>query len=354
MSVDVKQWITAIAPLDEKAMEIAALHVDQLTKPQGSLGKLEQLAIQLAGMTGELHPDLSTRAVMIFAADHGVCEEGVSAYPQDVTAQMVMNFLNGGAAINVLSRQNQAEIICVDIGIKSELQHTQLYTRKIRKGTRNLAKEPAMTREEAEKAVLTGIEIANEHAKRGIRMFATGEMGIGNTTASAALFSAFSGLDPVRTTGRGTGVDNGGVRRKQEVIRSAIHLHEPNPADVWDVLHKLGGLEIAGLTGLMLGAAANRCPVVIDGFISSVAAYVAIQLTPAVKPYLIASHLSAETGHRLLLEEMGLSPMLHLDMRLGEGTGAVLCFPLVDAACRLMKEMATFERAGVSREEAPR
>lgn len=341
--------IDSIPPFNAEAASRAEKHSDQLTKPPGSLGKLEAIAAQLAGATGELWPDLSKRAVIVMAGDHGVCEEGVSAFPQAVTPQMVHNFLNGGAAVNVLARQAGADVVCVDIGVAAELKHDLLVSRKVVWGTRNMAKEAAMTRSEAVDALLTGIAIVEEQIAGGTRLFATGEMGIGNTTASAAITSVLANLEPELTVGRGTGINDDILVHKVEVVKRAIIWNKPNPDDPIDVLAKVGGAEIAGLVGVIIGAAANRCPVVIDGYISTTAALVASKLAPRTIPYMLASHLSHEQGHSKLMEAIGLSPLVHLEMRLGEGTGAVLCFHLLDASLRLMQEMATFESAGVSK-----
>lgn len=337
-----------IEPLDGEAVEQALNHLDQLTKPPGSLGKLEAIAAQLAGMTGEAKPEFAKKAVIVMAGDHGVCEEGVSAFPAAVTLQMVMNFVAGGAAVNVLARHAGAEVVCVDIGVNGDLEHPQLVSRKVRKGTANMAKGPAMSREEALQAILVGADIVEQYANDGYRMFATGEMGIGNTTASAAMLSVLSGIAPERTVGRGTGIDDAKMAHKREVVSKAIAVNRPNAADALDVLAKVGGLEIAGLVGVILGAAKHRCPVVIDGFISSAAALVAARLAPLSAGYMIGSHLSQEQGHEALLDELRLTPLLQLDMRLGEGTGAVLAFTLIDAAVKIMREMATFASAGVS------
>lgn len=344
-----KETIRRIRPIDAEAVRLARSHSDSLTKPPGSLGKLEDAAAKLAGITGGLWPDLSKRAVIVMAGDHGVCEEGVSAFPQAVTPQMVLNFLNGGAAVNVLARQAGAEVVCVDIGVAAELSHERLISRKAVWGTRNMAKEPAMTREEAVAAVLTGIEVAQEQLQRGVRIFAIGEMGIGNTTASAAIVSVLAGLPVSDTVGRGTGIDDKALSHKINVVKRAIELNKPDPGDPIDVLAKVGGAEIAGLAGVILGAASNRCPVVIDGYISSAAALIAMKLCEHAQEYMLASHLSQERGHALLLQKLGLTPLLQLDMRLGEGTGAVLAFHLLDASLRLMQEMATFDSAGVSK-----
>jgi nicotinate-nucleotide--dimethylbenzimidazole phosphoribosyltransferase len=347
----IEEMTAGILPLDEGAMERARQHLDQLTKPPGSLGKLEEIAVQLAGITGELAPSLGTKTVVVMAGDHGVCEEGVSAFPSEVTWQMVLNFLAGGAAVNVLARHAGANVVCVDMGINGDVEHPGLLNRKIRRGTRNMAKEAAMTREEAEAAVKAGYELALELAAQGTGLFATGEMGIGNTTPSAAILAAFGGITPAAAAGRGTGISDQRLVRKIEVIEQALQTNQPNPEDPMDVLAKVGGLEIAGLTGLILGAAASRRPIVIDGFISTAAALTAARLAPAAKGYMIGSHLSGEQGHALLVKEAGISPMLGLDMRLGEGTGAVLAFHLVEAAVKIMAEMATFAQAGVSGSE---
>ncbi|MFC0330416.1 nicotinate-nucleotide--dimethylbenzimidazole phosphoribosyltransferase [Paenibacillus sepulcri] len=341
--------IQGIDPVSKETVEAAEQHLNNLTKPPGSLGRLEAIAAQIAGITGELAPDLSKRAVVVMAADHGVCEEGVSAFPSEVTAQMVLNFLAGGAAVNVLARQAGALVSCVDIGVKSELEHPHLIKRKVRAGTANMAKGPAMSRSEALQAIAAGAELANELAADGYRMFATGEMGIGNTTASAAISTLLAGMDPDAAVGRGTGIDEERRRHKVDVVRLAITVNKPDPSDPLDVLAKVGGLEIAGLVGVILGAAASRCLVLIDGYISSAAALVACRLAPQALPYMLGSHLSNEQGHGELLGRIGISPMIHLDMRLGEGTGAVLGFHFVDAALAVMREMATFESAGISR-----
>lgn len=346
-----KAEVKRIEPLNEQAKAKALTHLDQLTKPQGSLGKLEAIAIQLAGITGELAPQLGRKAVVVMAGDHGVCEEGVSAFPTEVTPQMVLNFLAGGAAVNVLARHAGAEVVCVDVGVNAELEHPVLVSRKVRKGTRNMAKEAAMTREEAAAAVQVGFDMVSELAASGVGLFATGEMGIGNTTPSAALLAALTGMDAEIAVGRGTGIDDARWRHKVEVVRRAIAVNAPDAGDPLGVLAKLGGLEIAGLVGVILGAAANRCPVVVDGFISSAAALVASRIAPLSTGYMLGSHLSQEQGHARLLSTLGLSPLVHLDMRLGEGTGAVLCFPLIEAAIKIMAEMATFESAGVSESE---
>lgn len=341
--------IAAIQPLDAAAPAHAQARQNQLTKPQGALGRLEAISVQLAGITGALQPRLDRRAVVVMAGDHGVARQGVSAYPSDVTAQMVLNFLRGGAAVNVLARQVGAKVVVVDAGVASPLPpHPDLVSRRIADGTEDLTLGPAMTLDQATAAVELGIDVVNGLADQGLDLVATGEMGIGNTTPSAALVCAFTGAAPEVATGRGTGIDDDAWTRKLAVVRRALDLHAPDPSDGLSTLAALGGLEIAGLAGVILGAAARRVPVVIDGFISTAAALAAVAIAPTARPYLIASHRSAEQGHTVALDHLGLHPMLALDMRLGEGTGALLAFPLIEAAVRTLNEMATFADAGVS------
>lgn len=351
MTAALQNLITQIKPLDERAIQRASQYLDSLTKPPGSLGKLESIAKQMAGITGELSPLFEKKVVIVMAGDHGVCEEGISAFPAEVTPQMVLNFLNGGAAVNVLARHAGADVVCVDIGVNADLEHPGLISRKIRKGTANMAKGAAMSHGEAERAVLAGIEIVNDMAQQGVTLFATGEMGIGNTTPSSAILCALSGLSPEEAVGRGTGIDDARMKHKLGVIARALEVNKPDAADPIDVLAKVGGLEIAGLVGVVLGAAANRCPVVIDGFISSAAALVASKLAPLSVHYMIGSHLSMEQAHQRMLDAIQLSPMLQMDMRLGEGTGAALAFTIIDAAGKIMREMATFQSAGVTQDQ---
>lgn len=342
--------IESIGLLDQEMMEQAQKHLNSLTKPLGSLGKLETIAKQLAGITGELFPSFPKKAVVVMAGDHGVCEEGVSPCPQEVTYQMIRNFLNGGAAISVLSRHANADLVCVDVGINAdEVVHPLLHVRKVRKGTRNMAKEPAMTREEAVQAIMVGIEMVDELVQEGYSAFAIGEMGIGNTTPSSALLAVFEGVDVEDAVGIGSGTNAEMLAHKKQVVQQSIRVNQPDPQDPLDVLAKVGGLEIAGMAGVIIGSAARRCPVVIDGFIASASALVAARLAPRSVDFMIGSHQSMEKGHALLLEAIGLSPMLQMDMRLGEGTGAVLVFPMIDAAGKVMREMETYESAGVSR-----
>lgn len=350
----IRGFSESIRPLDAVAMGAARERHDQLTKPRGSLGRLEELAVKLAGITGRPRPRFPRKAVIVLAADHGVAAEGVSAYPQAVTAEMVRNFLNGGAAINVLARRAGARVVVADFGVAAELQeHAGLVRRKIRSGTRNLAEGPAMTLDEALAAIAAGAEIVRGESERGLDLVATGDMGIGNTTASSAIVAAITGRPAAEVTGRGTGLDDAGWRHKVAVIERALELNRPDPADALDVLARVGGLEIAGLAGVILQGAARCLPVIIDGLISSAAALVAAELCPAARDYLIAAHSSVEPGHRVILERMELAPLLNLDLRLGEGTGAAIAMHLVDDAAAILDEMATFAEAGVSQLEAP-
>lgn len=339
-----------IIPLfDEPSAALARQRQSHLTKPAGSLGRLEELSIQLAGIQANPRPQAGRKAVIVRAGDHGVVAEGVSAYPSAVTSQMVYNFLNGGAAINVLARQAGARVTVVDVGVATDFKGVAgLVHRKVAPGTHNMALGPALTRAEAEQAVQVGIDVANAEAARGLDMLATGEMGIGNTTPSSAITALYSRLPVSQVVGRGTGVDDSGLSRKISAIQRALEVNQPDPSDPLDVLAKVGGLEIAGLAGVVIGAAANRVVVVIDGFISTAAALIAVRLAPETQPYLIAAHQSVEAGHLALLRLLGLRPLLDLDLRLGEGTGAVLAFHLLEAAAHILNEMATFESAGVS------
>ncbi|HAY21409.1 MAG TPA: nicotinate-nucleotide--dimethylbenzimidazole phosphoribosyltransferase [Desulfobacterales bacterium] len=348
-SAIIQETASRIQPLDPAWRARAQARLDRLTKPQGSLGRLEELAAWYVAVREDLQPSLKKKVVVIFAADHGVVAEGVSAYPQDVTFQMVANFLQGGAGINVLARHVGAEVQVVDIGVKYDFSgFSGLISRKVAFGSRNLAQEAALSRAEAEAAINVGIELAQENIAAGADVLATGEMGIGNTTPAAALAAVFTGEPAAAVTGRGTGVDNAGYRRKVEVIERALALHQPDPRDPVEVLAKLGGLEIGGLTGLILGAAAARRPVLLDGFIATAAALVAARLCPAVSDYLKAAHRSAEFGHQVMLASLGLRPLLDLDLRLGEGTGAALGINLLEVGLKIYHEMATFAEAGVS------
>jgi nicotinate-nucleotide--dimethylbenzimidazole phosphoribosyltransferase len=345
----VRQTIT---PLDANAMAAAAVRWDTLTKPRGSLGRLEILARQVAGIVGEVRPRFSERLVFVLAGDHGVTAEGVSAYPSDVTAQMVYNFVRGGAAINVLARHVGARVIVVDMGVDAELPALPgLVSRKVRRGTHNFAQQAAMTMDEALACIESGIELAATEIRGGHTWVVTGDMGIGNTTASSAIIAAMTGASVERVTGRGTGVTGETLARKAAVIKAALDRHQANDQDALDVISKLGGFEIGGLAGIILGAAARRCPVVLDGLIATAAALLAVGLVPAVREYLIAGHRSIEPGHTVALNALGLEPVLDLELRLGEGTGGALALPVLEAACRLLDEMATFEEAGVATDD---
>jgi nicotinate-nucleotide--dimethylbenzimidazole phosphoribosyltransferase len=323
--------------------------LDRLTKPQGSLGRLEALAVQYCAITGERKPAVPRGMVCTFAADHGVVDEGVSAYPRDVTAQMVLNFLRGGAGVNVLARHAGVEVRVIDIGVAHDFGPVSgLTNRKLMMGTRNMLRAQAMDRFTAEQALMVGIELAADAARQGIGLIGTGEMGIGNTTASAAIAAVMTGQAVKEVTGLGTGIDEEGLARKISVIERALTHHRPDPHDAMDVLSKIGGLEIAGMAGVMLGSAAARVPVVLDGFIAGAAALIAVSLQPRCRPYMIASHRSVERGHRVLLDRLQLKPLFDLDLRLGEGTGACLGIGLVQAAIKVLTEMATFDEAGVS------
>lgn len=343
--------IAAIQPTDANARQQATSRQEQLTKPAGSMGRLEELAIQIAGITGQVTPEITRKAVIVMAADHGVAIEGVSAYPAEVTPQMVLNFLQGGAAINALARQANAEVAIVDIGVASELKHPKLRSHKIAFGTRNMLKQPAMTPEQARTAIETGINVAEELIAQGVNLLATGDMGIGNTTASSAITAVLTRTPVAEVTGRGTGISDEQLAHKASIIEAAIAHNQPDPEQPLDVLAKVGGLEIAGLVGVILGGAARRIPVIIDGFISGAAALVAVGLNPAVREYLIAGHVSQERGHKRILEHLQLAPLLDLHLRLGEGTGAVLAMGIVEGALRVHSEMATFAEAGVSNRE---
>jgi nicotinate-nucleotide--dimethylbenzimidazole phosphoribosyltransferase len=349
ISLLIDQTLGAIVPLDEAAMAAARARQDTLTKPLGSLGRLEYISVLLAGIFGGPVPRIRRKSVILAAGDHGVVAEGVSAYPQEVTPQMVYNFLRGGAAINVLTRHAGADIVILDAGVAADLgPHPLLRSAKIGKGTANIAIGPAMTRQQAIQCIETGIEAVREQIAEGADLIACGDMGIGNTTPSSAITAVITGADPAVTTGRGTGLDDPGLSHKIEVVRRAIEVNQPNPKDGLDVLSKVGGFEIGVLAGAMLGTAASHRPVVVDGFISGAAALIAWTMSPLARHYFIASHQSVEPGHRVGLAAMGLNPLLDLGMRLGEGTGAALAMHIIEAAARCLAEMATFAEAEVS------
>lgn len=338
-----------ISALDAELLRSAQEKLDHLTKPLGSLGRMEEVAKLIVGITGKMAPHLRNKVIFTLASDHGVTEEGVSAYPKEVTAQMVYNFLSGGAAINVLAGHVGARVVVADIGVACDLKpDPRLRVRKIGYGTKNMARGPAMGRSEAINAVCAGMEIFAEEFKNGIDIAGTGEMGIGNTTAASAITACFTKVPLERITGRGTGLDDKGLNHKIAIIQQALSVNKPDPNDAIDVLSKVGGFEIAGLAGIILAAASRRVPVIIDGFISGAAALVAFHLEPKVKEYMIAAHKSVEIGHQVILEHIGLKPLFDLDLRLGEGTGAALGIGMADAAVKILTEMATFKSANVS------
>ncbi len=343
-----KKTINEIGELDRVAMEKAQGRLDSLIKPPGSLGVLEEIAVRLAGITGNPRPEIREKAVIIMAGDHGVLEEGVSIAPQEVTVQMLPTFLTGVAGIGVLAKHAGARIVVVDVGVAVPVDYPGILCRKVKAGTGNIAAGPAMSRKEAVKALEVGIEVAREEIDRGADLLATGDMGIGNTTPSSAILAAFGGYTAEDVAGRGTLVNDQVMRLKIAAINRALELNRPDAEDGLDVLSKVGGLEIAGLAGVILGAAARRTPVLIDGFITTAAALVASKLAPRTRDYMIASHLSGEQGHRLMLEQLGLTPVVHLNMRLGEGTGAAVTMSLVEAATKILREMASFDEVAVS------
>lgn len=369
MAKTIKEVIEQIGPLDLNAMERAWARHEMLTKPQRSLGVLEELSVKIAGITGNYMPELKEKVIVTMVGDHGVADEGVSAFPREVTAQMVYNFLRGGAAINVLARHIGARVLVVDIGVAADInlepepaagylpvgdQSCKFIAKKIAYGTANMTKGPAMSYDDARKSIEAGIEVLDNEMKggSGIDIVGVGDMGIGNTTPSSAIVAFVTGEPVEEVTGRGTGLDDAGLKAKVEVIKSALKVNklvkEDANANAIEILAKIGGLEIGGMAGVMLAAASNRIPVVIDGFISSTAALIAYELSPEIKDYLIASHLSVESGHLAILDYIGIEPMFNLNMRLGEGTGAAVGISIVEASCKILREMATFEDAGVS------
>ncbi len=343
------QTLGNIHPVDAELLAQAQARLDNKTKPLGSLGRLEEFARRFAAITGSLEPDTTRKIIYTFAGDHGVTEEGISAFPREVTRQMVLNFIGGGAGVNVLARHGGIDVRVVDIGVDHYFGLVPgLITRKIAMGTANFTKGPAMTREQTVAALEAGIEFANTGAQEGVAMIGTGEMGIGNTTPSSAIIAALSGKPAREVTHRGTGINDAALENKVRVIERGIEVNRPDPNDPIDVLAKVGGLEIAGIAGLVLGCAANRIPVVVDGFISTAGALIASELNSHVKEYIFAAHKSVEIGHAIMLERIGAEPILDLGMRLGEGTGAALAMGIIEAGVKVLKEMATFDQAGVA------
>jgi nicotinate-nucleotide--dimethylbenzimidazole phosphoribosyltransferase len=341
--------LAKIRPIDTEILKQAQTKLDNKAKPLGSLGRLEEFARRFAAITGTTEPDTAKKVIFTFAADHGVVEEGVSAFPKEVTPQMVFNFLLGGAGINVLARHAGAEVRVVDMGVDYDFGPLPgLLDRKVARGTNNFTKGPAMSREVAIAAMEAGIELANGCKSEGIAMAGTGEMGIGNSTAASAIIAAISGKPVDKVTHRGTGIADAALKNKISVIERGLALNKPDPSDPLDVLAKVGGLEIAAIAGLVIGCAANRIPVVVDGFISTAGALIAAEMHPDIKHYIFAAHQSVEIGHRFMLDHLGAEPILDLKLRLGEGTGATLAMGLIEAGVKIMQEMATFEQAGVA------
>lgn len=340
--------VKKIERLDQVKMEEVRERVDALIKPPKSLGKLEDLAVQLAGITKNIYPEVSKKAVIVMAGDHGVYEEGISSNPQEVTSMQTTFFPKGITGVGAIAKVSNADIITVDVGVKDVIPaDAGVIDRKIKHGTNNMMKGPAMTRDEAIRAIEAGIEVALEQIKAGVDLLGVGEMGIGNTTPATAIVSVLGDIEPSEITGRGAGTGAGGIGHKIEVIKRAIEVNKPNREDALDILSKVGGLEIAGMTGVMLAAAASRIPVVIDGYIATAAALIAYSLEPKSKGYMIPSHLSMEPGAKKASELLGVKPFIDMNLCLGEGSGGALVFPIIDAACSMIKSMATFDEAGM-------
>jgi nicotinate-nucleotide--dimethylbenzimidazole phosphoribosyltransferase len=340
-----------IKPVNQELMQQAQVRLDAKTKPPGALGRLEEFARRMVAISGMGSPDTSKKVIYTFAGDHGITDEGVALYPKAVTTQMVHNFLAGGAGVNVLARHVGAEVRVVDVGVDNDFGNLAgVIHRKVARGTRNFAKGPAMTREEMLAAITVGIDLAEQCRVEGVALVGTGEMGIGNTTPSSAIIAAISGKAVRDVTHRGTGIDDDALELKIRVIEQGLAINQPDPTDPLDVLAKVGGLEIAAIAGLVLGCAANGIPVVIDGFISTAGALIASELHPNVRDYIFAAHRSMEIGHSFMLERIGAEPILDLNLRLGEGTGAALAMSLIEAGVKALNEMATREQAGVTHE----
>jgi nicotinate-nucleotide--dimethylbenzimidazole phosphoribosyltransferase len=346
-----KQTLEAIRPADREVMAAAQKEIDYCLKPPGSLGKLEDIARQIAGITGEIHNSITKKAIVVMMADNGVYSEGIAMYPQDITRIGADFVTSGRMGINFLANYAGADIFAVDVGIQVDVDLPKVINRKVRYGTANFLEEPAMSREEAIQAVEAGIEVTNTAIDQGYDLIGTGEIGIGNTTASSAVLYGFTGANIDRVVGRGAGLTDEAFERKKEVVKKAVGLHRPDPDDALDVLSKVGSLDIAGMAGTYLACAARRVPVVTDGLISNVAALVAMRLKPEAIDYMIPSHISFEPGAKLLKEITGLEPMLDMNMRLGEGTGCALVFGIIEAALRMIEEMGTFAIIGKSRDE---
>jgi len=343
-----QQTINSIKPLHQEAMEEAQKHLDFLLKPQGSLGKLEDIARQMAGITGNVQNTLAKKMIIVGCSDNGIHEEGVAVTPQDVSWLIADCMVRGIAGVATLGRHAGADLRVIDLGLLKDVPTPGVVNRKIQRSTSNFAKQQAMTREEAIRAIEIGIEETNKAFDEGYDLVATGEVGIANTTTSSAMLYAFTGKSLDVLVGRGAGLDDAGLKLKKECIQQACELHKPDAADPIDVLAKVGGFDIACMAGTFLAAAARRKPVVMDGFISGVAALLAVRLCPEVKGYIFPSHGSAEPGTRVIFEELGMEPMLQMNMRLGEGTGAALAFHILDAAMYMMNNMGTFAHIGMA------
>ena len=347
-----KKTIASIRPLDKTAMEKASARQGMLIKPQGALGRLEEISIRLAGIQRKAMPSIKNKAIITMAGDHGVVEEKVGNYPQEVTPQMVLNFVRGGAAINVLARQVGARVVVVNMGVAGDLpSDIPVVNKLVARGTRNIAKGPAMTEAQAIQAIEAGIDVVNAEIEKGLDIVGTGDMGIGNTTPSAAICAVMTGQAVAKVTGRGTGLSDEQLQHKIEVIERAIAVNKADPKNGLEVLTKLGGFEIGGIAGVILGAAARGVPVVVDGFISGAGALIAEALAPLSREYMFLGHLSVEPGHRIMADKLGLKPIVTLDLRLGEGTGAAIGIFIAETSTKLLAEMATFGEAGVSEKE---
>lgn len=342
-----EEALKMVKKLDTDLMAKAQARLDSLSKPLGSLGRLEDIVKQIAGITGELFPKVDKKTVIIMCSDNGVVEEGVSQVSKDITASVTRNFMKGITGINVLSKHSGSDIVVVDIGVDDDLNVKGILDRKIRKGTWNIARGPAMTREEAVRAIEVGIEIVRDLKEKGVNLLGTGEMGIGNTTTSSAIAAVLTGCQVEHMVGKGAGLTTEGLRNKINVVKRAIKVNNPDPNDPVDVLAKVGGFDIAGLAGCFIGAAAYRIPILIDGFISSAAALIALRIKPEIKDFIFPSHGSAEPGSKMIMEAIGFEPMLNLGMRLGEGTGAALAFHIIDAAVAVYTQMGTFNDADI-------
>ncbi|MCL2405942.1 MAG: nicotinate-nucleotide--dimethylbenzimidazole phosphoribosyltransferase [Defluviitaleaceae bacterium] len=343
-------YLNQIKELNTEAMNQAQARLDNLAKPPGSLGELEAIATKLAGISGQMHYDTSKRCIIIMASDNGVVDEGVAAAPQGVTYAHTLNFTKGITGVNVLAKQFNMDLIVVDVGINGDISHPMVKNHKIRKATHNITKGPAMSHDEVVKAIITGINVAIQAVEDGYKLLGAGEMGIGNTTTTAAVLCALTGIKPEQAAGKGAGLSNEAYSRKISAIDSALRINSPNPADALDVLAKVGGFDIAAMAGVFIGGAVMRVPVVIDGFISIAAALAAYRLNPLVRGYMFASHASAEQGYTHAANALGLKPCLHLNMRLGEGSGCPLMFAVMDAACAILRDMGTFEQGNIDSE----